>query len=84
MHATPSMIAMVAGTAPPLRTTASTSSAVCRFWGYGMPASFVDVFVWTAVSCGLRFLREGMPACAHACVCACVDAFVWTAVSCGL
>mmetsp|Transcript_12149 Transcript_12149/g.29424 ORF Transcript_12149/g.29424 Transcript_12149/m.29424 type:complete len:404 (-) Transcript_12149:1594-2805(-) len=34
---TPSIMAMVAGTAPCRRTTASTSRAMARFCGYGMP-----------------------------------------------
>ena len=34
----PRMMAIVAGTAPARRTTSSTSSAVCKFCGYGMPA----------------------------------------------
>mmetsp|Transcript_12038 Transcript_12038/g.50404 ORF Transcript_12038/g.50404 Transcript_12038/m.50404 type:complete len:217 (+) Transcript_12038:499-1149(+) len=34
---TPSMMATVAGVAPRARTIASTSRAICRFWGYGMP-----------------------------------------------
>ncbi len=37
MHGCPPRMAMVAGTAPWARTTASTSSAVRRFCGYGMP-----------------------------------------------
>lgn len=39
MQGCPAMMAMVAGVAPCWRTTASTSKAVCRFWGYGMPAA---------------------------------------------
>ena len=38
MHGCPCIIAMVAGTAPCREMTSSTSSAVCRFCGYGMPA----------------------------------------------
>jgi hypothetical protein len=37
MQATPSRIAMVAGTAPLSRTIASTSFAVSKFGGYGIP-----------------------------------------------
>lgn len=37
MHGMPSKIAIVAGSAPLSLTIASTSFAVSRFWGYGIP-----------------------------------------------
>ena len=56
----PLMMAMVAGTAPCLRTSASTSSAVATFCGYGMPCEMmVDSRATTGLLCASASATSG-------------------------
>ena len=56
MHGCPAMMAMVAGVAPCCRTTSSTSRAVCRFCGYGMPTAAHTIRTGTLSTCNTALM----------------------------